>query len=87
MTRRLMSLSKLVAFMAIILLFSCNKALKRYEVPKFHEDKVLKYTFAFYYSADSTLTIKSFVQDSVYAADCKKHFNILRNGILITKRK
>ena len=84
MMRRLTFLSSIVI---LLLLTSCNKALKRYEVPKFHEDKVLKYTFAFYYSADSTLTIKSFVQDSVYAADCKKHFNILRNGILQTKRK
>ena len=82
--RRLTFLSSIVI---LLLLTSCNKTLKRYEVPKFHEDKVLKYTFAFYYSADSTLTIKSFVQDSVYAADCKKHFNILRNGILATKRK
>ena len=84
MMRRLTFLSSIVI---LLLLTSCNKGLKRYEVPRFHEDKVLKYTFAFYYSADSTLTIKSFVQDSVYAADCKKHFNILRNGILQTKRK
>jgi len=82
-----MSLSKTIAFLSIILLFSCNKSLKRYEVPVYHETKVLKYTFAFYYGADSTLTIKSFVQDSTYAADCKKNFNILRNGILITKKK
>ncbi len=84
MMRRLTFLSSIVI---LLLITSCNKDLKRYEVPRFHEDKVLKYTFAFYYSADSTLTIKSFVQDSVYAADCKKHFNILRNGILQTKRK
>ena len=82
-----MYLSRGVAVITLLILISCNKGLKRYEVPKFHEDKVLKYTFAFYYSADSTLTIRSFVQDSVFAADCKKHFNILRNGILQTKRK
>lgn len=61
-------------------MLSCKCTLEPYTVPKYKEDKQLRYSFAAYYNDKNEKIFQLYVSDSTYSAEAKKNFKIFKDG-------